>query len=296
MIQSMTGFGRAQGMIGDRFSIVITAKSVNHKYLEVSIRLPEAFWELEPVVRAIAAENFSRGKLDIAVRSQRVSDPEYSIRVNARVAKAVIPQIRSMMEEQGIPGTFSAGDLLRIPDLLQVEAIDGEFDDQGRSDFRSILQKSFDGVRNMRETEGKALRDDIAARLDFVSQKREWLEGEREAITRAALDTFRERVHEIASLVGATVEENRLAEEVVLMVEKSDIAEELTRLQIHVTEAGKLLDSKQATGKKLDFLAQEILREINTLGQKSRSAAIRSVVVELKTEVERIREQVQNVE
>lgn len=296
MIQSMTGFGRAQGTIGDRFSVAITAKSVNHKYLEVSIRLPEAFWELEPVVRAIASENFSRGKLDIAVRSQRVSDPEYNIRVNTKVANAVIPRIRSMMEEQGIPGTFSAGDLLRIPDLLQVEAIDGDFDDQGRNDFRAILQNAFDGVRNMRETEGKALRDDISARLDFVSQKREWLEGEREAITKAALDIFRERVNEIASLTGATVEESRLAEEVVLMVEKSDIAEELTRLQIHVTEAKKLLDSKPAVGKKLDFLSQEILREINTLGQKSRSATIRSVVIELKTEVERIREQVQNVE
>ena len=105
-----------------------------------------------------------------------------------------------------------------------------------------------------------------------------------------------QRINEIAALVGAKVEESRLAEEVVLMVEKSDIAEELTRLQIHVNEAVKLLDSKPATGKKLDFLAQEILREINTLGQKSRSATIRSVVVELKTEVERIREQVQNVE
>src|SRR5881394_3597256 len=126
MITSMTGFGRAAGALSERFFVAVTAKSVNHRFLEASVRLPEFFWELEPSVRAITSDTFSRGKVDISFRVTRTQQPEYSVRINAQIANTIVPQLRSLAEELGLGSSFSGGDLLRVPDLLQVEAIDSE--------------------------------------------------------------------------------------------------------------------------------------------------------------------------
>src|SRR5215212_1127705 len=129
MITSMTGFGRASGALSPRFFVAVTAKSVNHRFLEVGVRLPEYLWELDPMVRAIASETFSRGKLDVVVRVQRTQQPDYSVRINTQIANAVVPQLRATAEELGLGSTFSGSDLLRIPDLLQVEPVENEVTD-----------------------------------------------------------------------------------------------------------------------------------------------------------------------
>src|ERR1051326_4085529 len=263
MIQSMTGFGRTSGALSPRYFATVTAKSVNHRFLEASVRLPEYMWDMEAPLRALASEFFSRGKLDLSIRIQRTQQPEYSVRINTQIANTVIPQLRSIAEELGL-GTFSGSDLMRVPDLLQVEAV--------------------------------SLRDDIAARAAAIRKLREEIAGHRDEVRAEVLASYQQRVEEIASAAGVDVAQDRIAQEVVIMVEKGDIAEELTRLAHHLDQIEKAIGGKEAAGKKLDFLSQEMLREINTMGSKSRSAAIRTVVVELKTEVERIREQVQNVE
>jgi uncharacterized protein (TIGR00255 family) len=296
MILSMTGFGRAAGALSARYFVAVTAKSVNHRFLETGVRLPEYLWEAESLVRAIASETFSRGKLDISIRVQRTAQPEYNVRINAQLAGTIIPQLKSIAEELGLGTTFSGSDLLRVPDLLQVEAVDAEITDDERETLAALVKQAFAQLKFMRIQEGESLHADITARLASIRALQQQLTEHREEIRAEMLASYQQRVQEIAATAGVDVNHDRIAQEVVIMVEKGDIAEELTRLAHHVDQIEKAIGRKEPAGKKLDFLSQEMLREVNTMGSKSRSAALRTVVVELKTEVERIREQVQNVE
>lgn len=295
MIRSMTGFGRATGTVGDRYQVTVTAKSVNHRYLEVSVRLPEYFWELESTVRTIASETFTRGKLDVTVRAQRTSDPDWDVRIDHHIAKAVIPKISTLVDQFGLH-RLNAGDLLRIPDLVNVEAVEPELDDDEKAAFSDVVRQALGNLASMRTTEGKALEAELRSLLASIRAHRDALAAQREAMIDELLQSYLDRVREIASKAGVEMLDDRLAQETVIFAEKSDVAEELQRMSSHVEQMEALLVSREPGGKKLDFLCQETLREINTLGSKSRSAPVRTAVVELKAIVERIREQVQNVE
>jgi uncharacterized protein (TIGR00255 family) len=297
MINSMTGFGRSAGALSPRFFVAVTTKSVNHRFLEAGVRLPEYLWELEPMVRQLASDTFSRGKVDISIRVQRTAQPEYNVRINAQIANAVVPQLRALATELGLgEASFSGGDLLRVPDLLQVDALDTEITDEERETLARLVRDAFAQMQAMRAREGESLLTDISARLAIIRRLSEELASHREQVRGELLASYQQRVQEIAGQAGVAVNEDRIAQEVVIMVEKGDIAEELTRLAHHVEQVEKAIGGKEPAGKKLDFLSQEMIREINTMGSKSRASTIRMLVVELKTEVERIREQVQNVE
>jgi len=296
MIRSMTGFGRAAGRAGERFELTVTTKSVNHRYLEVSVRLPEWLWEFENTVRLSAAELFKRGKVDVSIRVRRLSDPNYEVRLNRELAARLVPAMQSMTEDLGLQGRPSLSDVLRIQDVLTVEAIDGDVSEEDRGQMREVVMIAFRQMAESRAAEGAELAKNIASRIDSIDRMRQQLLDERTTFLDEQLNSYKDRVAEIAGAAGAAIDADRLAQETVLLVEKGDVAEELTRLEIHIKEIRRLLTKESGEGKKLDFLAQELLREINTIGSKSRSAKIRSIVVELKTEAERIREQVQNVE
>lgn len=296
MITSMTGFGRAAGALSARYFATVTTKSVNHRFLELSVRLPEYLWDMEAPLRAVGAEVFSRGKVDVSVRIQRTQQPEYQVRINTQIANTVIPQLRSIAEELGLGSTLTGSDLMRVPDFLQVEPIDAEIVDEEREALLRIVRDAFGQMAAMRKREGESLHADVTARVVTIRALTERLAAHREEVRAELLGSYQQRVLEIAALAGVDVPADRIAQEVVMMVEKGDIAEELTRLAHHIDQIEKACSAREAAGKKLDFLSQEMVREINTMGSKSRSAAIRTLVVELKTEVERIREQVQNVE
>jgi uncharacterized protein (TIGR00255 family) len=297
MIHSMTGFGRSAGALSSRFFVAVTAKSVNHRFLEAGVRLPEYLWELESMVRQLASDAFSRGKVDISVRVQRTAQPEYSVRVNTQIANTVVPQLRSLATELGLgAASFSGADLLRVPDLLQVDALDSEVTEEEREALAKLVRDCFTQLQAMRTREGESLQTDISARLATIRRLSGELASHREQIRAELLAAYQQRVQEIAAQAGTDVNQDRIAQEVVIMVEKGDIAEEVTRLAHHVEQTEKAIGGKEPAGKKLDFLSQEMIREINTMGSKSRASNIRMLVVELKTEVERIREQVQNVE
>jgi len=296
MILSMTGFGRASAALSARYHAAVTAKSVNHRFLETSVRLPEFFWEMEALVRAAAGEIFTRGKLDVSVRVQRTSQPEYNVRINTQIANIIVPQLRAIADELGLGSSFSGGDLLRVPDLLSVEPVESDLTEEEREALMRLVREAFGQMRSMRAREGESLQRDIGERLGTIRALQQRLAERRNEIRQDLLAGYRQRVQEIATAAGVDVSEERIAQETVLMVEKGDVAEELTRLAHHVEEMEKAIGSREAAGKKIDFLSQEMLREINTMGSKSRSASLRTLVVELKTEVERIREQVQNVE
>ncbi len=292
----MTGFGRAAGALSARYFVAVTAKSVNHRFLETSVRIPEYLWEAEAMVRGLASDTFARGKVDISIRVQRTAQPDYSVRINTQIANTVVPQLRAIAEELGLGSAFSGGDLLRIPDLLQVEAIDSEITEEERDALAALVRSALAQMRDMRVREGISLHADITARLQTIRELQQRLALHRDDIRTELMASYQSRVQDIANVAGVEVNQDRIAQEVVIMVEKGDVAEELTRLAHHVEQAEKAVSGGEAAGKKLDFLSQEMLREVNTMGSKSRSAALRTLVVELKTEVERIREQVQNVE
>lgn len=296
MITSMTGFGRAAGALSPRYFVAVTARSVNHRFLETSVRLPEYLWDAELTIRNIASETFSRGKLDISIRVQRTATPDYSVRINTQIANTVVPQLRAIAEELGLGSTFSGGDLLRVPDLLQVEALDAEVTDEEREALAGLVREALAQMRTVRDREGETLRADVTTRLQIMREKQQQIASHREEVRDELLASYQQRVRDIAGAAGVDVDRDRIAQEVVMMVEKGDIAEELTRLAHHIDQAEMAINRAEPAGKKLDFLSQEMLREVNTMGSKSRSAALRTLVVELKTEVERIREQVQNVE
>lgn len=296
MINSMTGFGRTSGALSARYFVSVTAKSVNHRFLEVSVRLPEYLWEMEAPLRALASETFSRGKVDLSIRVQRTQQPEYHVRINTQIANTIVPQIRLMAEELGLGTSFTGSDLMRVPDLLQVEAQDLEVTEDEREALARVVRDAFEQMAGMRKREGEALHTDITARLATIRGLQQQLSGHRDEVRAELLASYQQRVAEIAAQANVVVSEERVAQEVVMLVEKGDIAEELTRLTHHLDQMEKAIGGREASGKKLDFISQEMVREINTIGSKSRTAAIRSLVIELKTEVERIREQVQNVE
>ncbi len=296
MIHSMTGFGRAAGTAGTRFHINVAVKSVNHKFLEVSVRVPEFLWELESIVRTLAVETFSRGKIDISLRVTRLDEPDYHVKINRKIADKIVPQIRATMEDLGIAPNFTVNDLLRVPDFIKVEAVDAEIEEEDRLKMREIVLEAFKALQEARQAEGESLKKDFETRIGWLQEQSGRVTAEREGLMQETLLSYRTRVNELAALAGTAVDPDRLAQETVIMVEKMDVAEEMTRLTIHLEQFRKLLEGTTAVGKKLDFLTQEILREINTLGAKSRAPNLRSLVVELKTEAERIREQVQNVE
>src|SRR5437763_7630929 len=139
MITSMTGFGRAAGALSERFFVAVTAKSVNHRFLEVGVRLPEFFWELEPAVRAIASETFSRGKLDISIRVTRTQQPEYNVRINAQIANTIVPQLRSLSEELGLGSTFAGSRLMRVSNLLHGMPTESEPHEQAADTLAPIV-------------------------------------------------------------------------------------------------------------------------------------------------------------
>jgi uncharacterized protein (TIGR00255 family) len=296
MIHSMTGFGRAAGALSPRYFATVTTKSVNHRFLEASVRLPEYLWDMEAPLRAITSEVFSRGKVDVSIRIQRTQQPEYSVSMNAQIANTVIPQLRAIAEELGLGATLTGSDLMRVPDFLQVEPVDSEITDEEREALSRIVREAFAQMSAMRAREGESLHTDITSRIAAIRGLRDRLAEHRTEVRDELLASYQQRVQELAAMAGTEVSHDRIAQEVVVMVEKGDIAEELTRLSHHLDQTEKAIAGREPAGKKLDFLSQEMLREINTMGSKSRSAAIRTLVVELKTELERIREQVQNVE
>lgn len=296
MITSMTGFGRAGGALSPRYFATVTTKSVNHRFLEVGVRLPEYMWDMEAPLRALASEYFSRGKIDLSIRIQRTQQPEYSVRINTQIANSVIPQLRSIAEELGLGSSLTGSDLMRVPDLLQVDALDAEITDEEREALTGLVRSAFGAMRELRAREGQSLHADVTARVKNIRALQDELAKHRDNVRAELLANYQQRVQEIAAAANVDVAQERIAQEVVMMVEKGDIAEELTRLSHHLDQIEKAIGGREAAGKKLDFLSQEMVREINTMGSKSRSAAIRTLVVELKTEVERIREQVQNVE
>jgi len=292
MAISMTGFGRGEAK-GKWGAVVIEARSLNHRYLEVSSRFPSSLQSLEDRVRDLLSKKIRRGRVTLSISFEKDGELGGLARVDEKKVRRYYETLSSLKKDLGLKGEVELGDLLSLPDVVRVETNSSEIEEIW-SQVREALEKAVSQLVEMRETEGKALTNDLLRRVVLI-------EKEVTKVTRrspSVLKQYRTRLLErIKELLGAEkVDRNRLEQEVVFFAENSDIAEELTRIGAHLESFKKALSLKEEVGRKLDFIAQELQRESNTIGQKSRDFEISQSVIQMKGEIDRIREQIQNVE
>jgi uncharacterized protein (TIGR00255 family) len=290
---SMTGFASAPV---DTAAVKgsVTIRSLNHRYLDVAVHLPRRLAGLEPDVRAALQGRLHRGKVEVSVRAALRDEKAEVVIAPRPVIAGIVRGLREIQAEHGLEGGVSVADVARFPGAVEVLEGDASVDQAAARDILSALGQALDGVHGMRRTEGAHLEADLRRGLDAVEAAASRIEALSAAGHAERRDVVLARARELSGELG--LDEPRLYQEVVRLVDRHDVAEELQRLRSHVAQARALLGGDGPSGKRLDFLAQELAREANTLGSKAVSAAMVQEVVALKSEVERVREQVQNVE
>lgn len=292
MIRSMTGFGRGKFENEGR-EYVVEIKSVNHKYSDVSVKIPRQISYLEEMVRKDVLAKVSRGKIDVFITMSDYSEKGKSIKINKELAKVYISQLRELAEETGIRDNIGIVEISKFPEVLNVSNEDNE--EIYWDELSVALKESLDNFISMRETEGNKICEDLKARVERVNEKVSKISEFSAGLVEDYIVKLNARVKELMNTDA--IDENRLAQEIVIFSDKSSIQEELTRLNSHISQFLNLLQKGSSpVGKKCDFIIQEMNREVNTIGAKANSIDISNYVIELKTEIEDIREQIQNLE
>ena len=291
-VRSMTGFGSAAVESG-RLRASVTARSVNHRYLDLSVHLSRRLAELEPDVRRLVQARVQRGKVEVSVQARFQQDDAAAVSVAAPLVAGVVRALREVQAAHGLAGEVTLADVARFPGTFEVPEDETGLGDS-RADLLDAIDTALAGLDAMRVAEGDGLRTVMAQALDAVGAAAVRIDALSESEKGARREALLSKVAELRQELG--LEEGRLYQEVVRVVERADVAEEVQRLKSHVAQARDLLAADGPCGKRLDFLAQELNREINTIGSKANDSLISREVVTLKAELERFREQAQNVE
>lgn len=292
MIKSMTGFGRCLETVNGR-DILVEIKSVNHRYYEFSARVPRAYGFLEEKMKTFLQGRISRGKVDVGVTVYNLNCDDESIEVNKGIAKEYITALRGANEELGLTDDLTLSGIMRLPDIFNVRKAQ-EDEEAVWNDVKQTAEKALDNFIAMREAEGVKMKEDIISRLDYITE----LVGRVEERSPVVTENYRKRLFDKLTeiLEDKNIDEQRIITEAAVFSEKTAVDEETVRLRSHIAQCRELLDSDEAVGRKLDFLIQEFNRESNTIGSKAQDIDITKIVVELKSEIEKIREQIQNIE
>lgn len=293
MIRSMTGFGQAVRH-SDGFSVQVEIKTINHRYNEISFRLPREYASFEDSLKQEVRRHVKRGRTDVTVSVDRSSGAGAALRVDWSLAERYMALAREIGTRYGLESTISVQELLGVPGLLvagETEILQAEDVEQ---QLLACLNEALHALVGMREAEGRHLRKDLTERLAALRAEHAHLHK----LAPAAAEEYRERLAvRMREVLGALpADDARLAMEVALFAERISVDEELTRLNSHFDQFMGLLDGEEPSGRKLDFLIQEMNREVNTIGSKANHAQMAGIVVEMKAELEKIREQVQNIE
>ena len=292
MVRSMTGYGRARSTLHGR-DITVEVRSVNNRYLDCSIKMPRVYIFAEDAMKALVQKTVSRGKVDVFVTIDTVEAEGSVVRVDTALAGEYLQAIRALKDQFGLPEDVTALSLARMPDVLTVTKAEEDLEAVS-GDICSVLEEALAAYQVMRATEGEKLAADIAGRLDTI----EALTGKVEERSPQTVAEYRQklldRMQEVLS--SASIDESRILTEAAIFADKVAVDEETVRLRSHLSQLREMLRSDVPVGRKLDFLIQEVNRESNTIGSKCSDLEIARWVVELKAEVEKIREQVQNIE
>lgn len=292
MIRSMTGYGRDQQLLHGR-SITVEIRSVNHRYFEFSCRAPRGCAFLEDRLKRALQSAISRGKVEVSLTLQTIESRHTSVAVDHALAGQYLTALRVLGEEYSLPDDLTLSVVARLPDVFTV-CRDEEDEEELAADVLSVLQNALARFVAMRETEGERLRADVLSRLSVMEERLSFVE-ERSPQTLAEYRArLTARLTEL--LNGAVPDENRILTEAGIVADRLAVDEETVRLRSHFAQLRKIMESTEPVGRKLDFLVQEMNRETNTIGSKCSDTAIAGHVVEMKSEIEKIREQIQNIE
>lgn len=292
MILSMTGFGRAQKVLNGR-DITVEIKSVNSRFFEYSSRMPRSCSFLDDKLKKLLNESISRGKVELSLSVQSIDAQDTVVEPNLEMARGYLEAIRQMSVTLGVPNDVTAMSLARMPDIFTIRKAEKD-EEQFWQDVREVAQQAVENFLAMRAAEGVKLREDVLSRLDTLEQ----YVGTVEESSAVRVQKYTEKLYARlkAVLEDRTVDDARVLTEAALFADKTAVDEETVRLRSHIAQYRDMLSMASPIGKKLDFLTQELNRETNTIGSKCSDVAITRVVVEMKGEIEKIREQIQNIE
>lgn len=292
MVKSMTGYGRSQQILNGR-DISVEIKSVNHRFFEFSARVPRVYGYLEGKLKAYVQSLVSRGKVDVAVTIFVLEGKESEVEINRSLAQGYMDALREVSEPLRLADDLALSDLTRFSDIFSVrKAVEDE--EVIWNDVQTVAAEAVERFVAMRAVEGERMKQDVCARLDTIGGIVEKIEAAAPQTVTAYRERLAAKMREV--LADTAVDEQRLLMEAAIYAEKIAVDEETVRLRSHLKQFRSMLESEEAVGRKLDFLVQELNREANTIGSKAQNVEITGYVVDIKSEIEKIREQIQNIE
>lgn len=292
MIKSMTGFGRAESVTPER-KITVELKSVNHRYLDLSIKMPRKFSFLEAAVRNLMKTYMQRGKVDVYISCEDYMLNSAALKYNRELAKEYLGYLKEMSGELNLEFDIRVSNLSRYPEIFTMEEQSVD-EDALWNELEPVLRQACEKFVAARTHEGENLKKDLLQKLDGLEEKVVLVQKRSPEVVDAYREKLEARVHEL--LEDSQIDDTRIAAEVVLFADKICNDEETVRLHSHITAMKKILNEREGVGRKLDFMAQEMNREANTILSKSSDMTISDIAIDLKTEIEKIREQIQNIE
>lgn len=291
-LYSMTGYGRAQRLIGNK-EITVELRSVNHRFLEYSSRVPRAYAYLEDKLKNLVKTAVSRGKVDVSLTIQTVSGTDAKVVINHDLARSYLEALRDLSEDLQLRNDLTVSQMTRFSDIFSVIRV-ADDEEEIWNAVSQVAQEAVDNFVQMRRIEGEKMKQDLLYRLDLIEQ----MVKKVEELSPKTVENYSKRLYAKLQevLQNNAVDEQRVITEVAIFAEKIAVAEETVRLGSHIHQFREILKSNEPVGRKLDFLVQEFNREANTIGSKAQDLEIARVVVDLKSEIEKIREQIQNIE
>lgn len=291
-MQSMTGYGRSEVHNG-HLSFSVEARSVNHRYLDVVVRYPRLYAPLEARMKQLVGTYFARGRIDITIVQQSNGDSGRALSLDHTLAQQYYQALQQLQEALHLPGTIDLGLILSLREILRVNEADEDAENAWVC-LAQGLEDALQALKHMRLQEGAVLGDDLQERMQIIARHVDAIRQQVPLVVTAYRQRLEQRVQELFQQFA--LDPDRVNQEAILLAERTDVTEELTRLESHMQAFTRLLSASEAIGRKGEFLVQEINREVNTIASKSNDAMISQYVVEIKSELERIREQIQNVE
>ena len=292
MIKSMTGYGRAVGVFVDK-QITVELRSVNNRYLDCAVKLPRLYAFCEDAVKQAVKQSVSRGKVDVFVTVNLTQSTDVSIALNKPVLEGYLAALRSVAADYPVRDDISVSTLSRLPDVFTVEKAEQD-EDALKAQLLSVVEEALAGYDVMRKAEGEALAKDLTAKSNVILEKVAFVEDRSPRSVAEYREKLYAKMQEVLS--SASVDEARILTEAAIFADKVAVDEETVRLRSHLDQLQSMLKAAEPIGRKLDFLMQEINRETNTIGSKCSDLEIARTVVDMKAELEKIREQIQNIE
>lgn len=292
MVRSMTGYGRGAAQTGGH-DVTVEIKSVNHRFFEFSARVPRGYGYLEEKLKKFVGARVARGKVEVNVTVAAVGEGPMRVEVNEELVRGYVQALRSLCDPLMLRDDLTLSNIARLPDVFSVRRCE-EDEEAVWQDVLPAAQEALDRFVSMREQEGERLRGDLLEKADSIEQRVAFVEERSPETVRLYRERLYQKMKEL--LENRSVDEQRLLLEAGLYADRVSVDEETVRLRSHLTQFRQILNAPEAVGRKLDFLVQEMNRETNTIGSKAQDASVANVVVEMKSEIEKIREQIQNIE